>query len=150
MANKVRIYKRADNRYILTGLSCKGVAENIRKGLIDIICTYGHASVADVYDISGVEGYRYTDVKIGWSSMAAIQWRAIICWDELNDWCIKFPETNWDSSHHIEVMPDITQTPTTVNITINTETIDDFDNVFAKVSQYANTITDRDVYISVI
>lgn len=145
-----KIWKRADNRYVLTGLSSRDDAETIRKNLVDIVRVYGKITVADLYDASGVSGCKYTDNKIGWSAMAAIHWRAIICYDELNGWFIEFPETNWDEHDHIEVMPTIEQTSSSVNITINTETIDDFDNVFAKVTQYANGISDRNVYISVI
>ena len=149
-SREIKIYKRANNRYVLTGLASKEEAEKIRRNAVDIVNDYGMVTVADLHDLCGVNGSVYTDNKIGWSAIAGIHWRAVICWDELNGWFIEFPKTNWDYSRHIEVMPAIEQTPTSVSITINTDTIDDFDNIFAKVSQYANTITDRAVYISVI
>lgn len=144
------IWKREDGRYIVSGLQSKEAAENIRKVLTEIIRDYGNATVMDLYDFVGVGRGRYEHTKIGWNAMADLQWRSDISWDKHKNWSIVLPETNWDSSQHIEIMPSIEQTPTSINITINTETVDDFDNVFAKVSQYANTITDRAVYISVI
>lgn len=144
------IWKRVDGRYIVAGLQSREAAEEIRKGLVEVIRDYGKVTVSDLYDLVGEADCQYTHNNIGWSAMAGLQWRAAISWDEHKGWCIDLPETNWDSSHHIEVMPVIKQTPTSVNITINTETIDDFDNVFAKVSQYANTVTDRNIYISII
>lgn len=145
-----KIWKRADGHYVLTGLPSKMAAETIRMHLVEIVRDYGVVTVADVHDAANVSGWACMYTKIGWSAMAAIHWRAVICYDEINGWFIEFPETNWDSSQHIEVMPKIEQTVTSVNITINTETIDDFDNVLAKVTQYADTISDRNVYISII
>lgn len=144
------IWKRIDGSYIVAGLPSREAAEDIRKGLIEVILDYGKATVADLYDLAAVSDYKYTYINIGWNMMAGLHRRAVISWDEHKGWCIELPETNWDSSQRVEDMPVIKQAPSSVNITINTETIDDFDNVFAKVTQYANGISDRNVYISVI
>lgn len=144
------IWKRADGHYMVAGLPSREVAEDIRKGLVETILDYGKATVADLYDLADVSSYKSTYINIGWSTMAGLHWRVVISWDEHKGWSIDLPETNWDSSQYIEVMPNIKQTPTSVNITINTETVDDFDNVFAKVTQYTQTIVERNVYISVI
>lgn len=49
-------------------LESRGEAEEVLDRLYDLMDTYGIVSVADLYDLVGING-RYTDNKYGWTSL---------------------------------------------------------------------------------
>jgi hypothetical protein len=51
-------------------LSSRGEAEEVLSHLVDLIETYGMASVADLYDLVGITS-SYTDTNFGWYNLAS-------------------------------------------------------------------------------
>lgn len=49
----------------------RGDAEAVLDGLGDIIETYGHATVGDLYDLSGITTNNYVVNKYGWTNIAS-------------------------------------------------------------------------------
>ena len=47
-------------------------AEIVLDGLNEIINQYGFASVADLYELTNITNYKYTDTNYGWSERISI------------------------------------------------------------------------------
>lgn len=54
----------------------RGEAEEVRDNLVELIDTYGQATVADLYDLSGITS-EYTDHKYGWDELGTTRVRRI-------------------------------------------------------------------------
>lgn len=57
-------------------LDSRGEAEEVLNHLVDLIIDYGEATVADLYDLVGVEG-SFTDNKYGWRDLRNANVRAV-------------------------------------------------------------------------
>lgn len=54
----------------------RGEAEEVRDNMVELIYTYGQATVADLYDLSGITS-EYTDHKYGWDELGTAKIRRI-------------------------------------------------------------------------
>lgn len=53
-------------------LESRGEAERVLNHMDDLIETYGHVTVADLYDLVGISG-NYTDNKYGWTNLSSAE-----------------------------------------------------------------------------
>lgn len=67
-----RVYQRDRARHDFNNLTfeTRGEAEVVLSALVDLVVDYGSASVADLYDLTGLPG-EYTDQKYGWYDLSS-------------------------------------------------------------------------------
>lgn len=70
--NRIRVGHNFDNLVYST----RGEAEEIRDNMVELISTYGQATVADLYDLSGITS-EYTDHKYGWDELGSSKVRRV-------------------------------------------------------------------------
>lgn len=68
-------------------LESRGEGEHVLSHLVDLVDDYGEATVADLYDLVGIDG-NFTDTKYGWTNLASA------CVDRVRDgYVINLPKT---------------------------------------------------------
>ena len=139
--------KIIDNR-IVTGFNTREQAETILNRLLDIAEDYHYVSVADLKDLCAIESH-YLDNHLRWSESAVRG--AEILRDFDGNWKIRLtiPGDDRPTIKKAVYKSSYKSTPEPLNITINTNEIDDFDNVLVGVFRQVYTITDRAVFINI-
>ena len=143
------------------GIKTKTDACHILEKLAHIANEYGHATIADLKDICGIDS-NYTDNKYGWLFNGI---RAAKIWQSDSEYmitlsrstpfgcCTTKPEfqkatyREYTPKYNSASKPAPSSKPITINI--NTAELDDYDAVMADVFKYVYTITDREVIINI-
>lgn len=134
-------------RYIIAGFSNEEDAIKILQTIAEIRNTYGLVSVADVYDVAGLDGAKFTDDRLGWTGHALSDQHLCALFDGVTGWYIQFPEIDWREWTDAKTAQPHQHN---ITITISTENVEDPYNIMAAAFEYASTVKDRDVYISII
>lgn len=131
--------------------STRADAEDTLFKLQELAKTYGSARVSDLYDLIGLCS-SYLSNNYIWLPHSLNRCKVLRVRD---GYIIDLPTASLDGStakityrKYETKKPDPKPEPLT--ITINTDEIADFEEVFAETFKYVHTITDRPVYISII
>ena len=134
--------------HIVTGFGTRDQAKTILNRLLEIAADYHYASVADLKDLCDIKS-DYLDNKLRWSESTIRS--AEVLHEVYGTWKIRLPIPGDDASAIKQAVYKSFHKPESepLNISVDTNEIDDVDNVLAEVFKYVYTIKDRAVFINI-